>query len=661
MNPLYPLRDTVSRLRRRPFVGTAPSRATPFAHVRPSSIRPQTSTIRGTIPHLSIAIVADGHHDGRTLRCLTSIVANSPGCEYEILVIEGQTGEPCRGTIAEVPGVRYFTSAEPLSAVEALNTVCRAAEGTFVLQLDPEVELLPGAIDALVAVAERDALIGLVGAKLLTPDGRLFGAGGEVHAEGTAGLEGEGGDPADSAFRYLREVDFVPRGALLVRRSLWTAQGGFDPRMAPAEDIDLALRARESGYRVVYEPLAVMVRHGLPTGTTVLPQPFLTRWAEALRADRDRSAGRQVVLLIDQHLPHAGRGEASTMVLNLVDAFQRMDCVVKFHAADPRAEGEAQLLERRGVECLLTQEGFSFEDWTGRHAAEVDVALLLDAEQVLSAVPLLRQRGAGRIMYFGHELRFARLAAHQQCIGDPSIGTEVLRVFDLERRAWNDADVVLYPSTRDVARVRELVPQAHVQELLPCTFLAPAERTTVPAERTVLFCCNPGTDTQDLHWMLESVLRGVLEQAPETVRWYSNDPDAMQKGLRTQGIETAAAPWGRDLQRAIEGARVVVLPSLDCAEARRARLMALTQGIPVVARDLDGDAQALQVLQLLNDDSLWLTTSRRQATEAAERLSMDRLTRDLTALTRGESDSLPSTEGLSPRAGAADAHVDRAW
>ena len=82
--------------------------------------------------------------------------------------------------------------------------------------------------------------------------------------DGSAWNFGNGHNPAMPEYRYVKDVDYISGAAIMIRHDLWNELGGFDETFAPAycEDSDLAFSVRKKGYRVVYQPLSVVVSSG---------------------------------------------------------------------------------------------------------------------------------------------------------------------------------------------------------------------------------------------------------------------------------------------------------------------------------------------------------------------------------------------------------------
>jgi GT2 family glycosyltransferase len=146
----------------------------------------------------------------------------------------------------------------------------------YAVLLNNDAAVRPGWLAALLRPLE-DPQVGAVCSKLLLPDGRLNSAGGYLEANGYAHDRGFG-EPDDGRWDAPAEVAFACGAALALRMDAVRDVGGFDPRyFLYYEEVDLSWRLWLAGWKVVYEPAAVVVhRHSATTGAGSLRHTFWT-------------------------------------------------------------------------------------------------------------------------------------------------------------------------------------------------------------------------------------------------------------------------------------------------------------------------------------------------------------------------------------------------
>jgi GT2 family glycosyltransferase len=653
-----------------------PRRAAPPAAAPPVATAPAPEAIRLPRPEadpvVSILITSYGQVP-LTLRCLAALAADDPGVPVEILLSDDAAPDPDTASLARVRHLRLSRNPERLGYLRSVNALAAAARGEFLLLLNNDTEPRPGAVAAMLALLRARPDAGAVGAKLLWPDGRLQEAGGIVWRDGSAWNWGRGEDPERAEFNYVREVDYCSAAALMIPRAIFAALGGFDPAFAPAycEDSDLAFRLRAAGYKVLYQPEAVVVHvegasHGTdPTQGGKLHQTlnrarFLRRWGAELAARhapngqrvlraRERGFGRPLVLVVDHYVPEPDRDAGSRTVAGFLEALADSGAMVKFWPANGAdTPGYAAALRRRGVD-VLTGAG-SLPRWLARHGDELDLALLSRPEVALEALPALRRLSRARIVYYGHDLHFhrLRLAARRAGPRDTKGDAAAARMERIERWVWREVDRVLYPSDAEAITAAGMEPGIDARTVPAFGFAQFGAERDPPAGADILFVggfAHP-PNAEALDWFVGAILpriRAVVPAARLVIA--GSHPTQAVRALVGPGIVLHADVSAAALRDLYAAARVAVAPLLVGAGVKLKVVEALAEGTPLVttpigAQGLSGlpagiaasaEAFADAVAVLLTDDAAWRARNRAALAYARAELGMDAMRRGVLA------------------------------
>ena len=197
-----------------------------------------------------------------TAECVASIIRSEPRVSYELVIADDGSTDPDVARLGTIENVRFIAQPKNLGFLKNCNAAYGACRGRYVLLLNNDAQLLPGALDALVDVLESDPTVAAVGPKILYPNGRLQEAGCAVDRDGITTMVGLFADPKEPRYDYDRDVHYCSGAALLIRRDD-VGDVLFDETFMPAycEDVDLCLRLLARGRRVVYCSRAVVVHH----------------------------------------------------------------------------------------------------------------------------------------------------------------------------------------------------------------------------------------------------------------------------------------------------------------------------------------------------------------------------------------------------------------
>jgi GT2 family glycosyltransferase len=209
-------------------------------------------------------IVLMHNNAAMTRSCLESLSRAVTSIDHEIVLLDNASTEDTSELSECGNWFRSFKvcrSDANIPFSEVNNRGARHATGGLLLFLNNDVVVGGESIKHLVAPFRRDRAVGLTGAKLLFPDETRVQHAGIGHMIwGYPTNYGVGASPADE--RVSRGCErFALTGAMFcITRDIFDRVGGFDERYIwGVEDIDLCLKVRDAGLRIVYEPAAVSI------------------------------------------------------------------------------------------------------------------------------------------------------------------------------------------------------------------------------------------------------------------------------------------------------------------------------------------------------------------------------------------------------------------
>ena len=556
-------------------------------------------------PAVSVIVVVWNRAD-LTLACLRALTAQSD-VDTEVIVVDNASTDETRELLTRVAGATVLRNDANLGFTAGANLGAARARGEFLLFLNNDAELLPGALGQLVGTARRSPDIGAIGGKLVYPDGRLQEAGSIIWSDGSCEGYGRGGDPAAAEYDFERAVDFCSGALLLTPRAVFERLGGFDEAYRPAyyEDADYGVRLWLAGYLVVYQPRAVAIHREFGSeaaaGAAIAMQRerraiFVSRHAAwlAQQCARDKGAlaarshphRQPCVIWIDDAAPSARWGAGFPRAAAMLRALTDLGYPITVYATAGRGSSAPSAIEIAGGGPAGLA---AFLQARAGHAAAVIVSRPHNMQYLKAAVGADLWALGAPCVYDAEAVYAEREAGRRRLGAQPMTGPEARAALDAELRLTRGCGAVLVVSERE----RQLFAAAGSVATFVAGHAIEPRPTPRPFEqrRTILFVGAFGADSPN-----EDAVAFFCRDVLPALRAAGCDAPFVVAGAGIPGhlraLGDASVSWHADavdLTPVYDAARVFVAPTRFAAGIPLKILEAAASGVPVVATRLVAD------------------------------------------------------------------------
>ncbi len=558
------------------------------------------------------------YKQGELLRdCLASLheVLGPPGDFYEvILVVNGAQFEWTNSLVEVLRGVQVIDSPINLGFSGGYNLGASKARGDYIVLLNDDTVVLPNWLEPMIADVKRLENVGAVGSCNLSFEDTIEEAGSVIFSNGTT--MGVGRDmPADALeWDFVRDVDYLSASSMLLPRAAWEAVGGLNIRFHPAyhEDVDLCLRLKELGYRIIYEPRS-KVRHHVSQSSDQFWKDMLMqhnrdymaqRWVNEYRenlpapiswdemdfhVERAAQRARHVdkhVLLIDDLLPSTGIGAGFSRTVLMIEELVAANYVVTIaptYIANPRTSDQ---LRELGVRVIT-----ELEKYLERPEIVFD-AVVISRQTNAKYLDVVRHLQPQAALVMDHEsLYHVRIEREAAMATDPDeIARLTASAADAkaqENRSMAAADLNVCISEEEAAYVRSVTSSAPALVIEPRVAQIEPSPNTLEGRRDMVFVAGwmagPASPNVDaLRWFVEGVLPRVRREVPwARVRVTGASPPYNVRDLVSDGVSVLG--FVEDLRPLYASARAVIAPIRFGAGVKLKTVEALEYGVPTVA------------------------------------------------------------------------------
>ena len=612
---------------------------------KPGMSLPGLATHTSDEPVVSVIIPVYGKLE-YTLQCLESIAENLPQTAFEVIVIDDESPDGSADVIANIDGVRLIRNRGNLGFIRSCNRGAKEARGQYLHFLNNDTQVTPGWMDELVRTFGDFPGAGLVGSRLIYPDGRLQEAGGIIWQDGSAWNFGRFQDTSLPVYNYAREVDYCSGASIMVPKALFEDLGGFDEYYLPAycEDSDLALKLRERGCRVIYQPFSTVIHHeGVSSGTDISQGTkayqvensikLFKRWEKRLQAhqppgmDVDKARDRRAkhhVLVIDHCTPTPDQDAGSGTVYNLLLLLREMDFQVTFIPEDNflYLPGYTTLLQRTGIEVLYAPYVTTVEQHLKEHGGRYDLALLFRPGVVERHLKSIQKHSSkAKILYHTVDLHYLRMEREAKLQDDKSKKKAAAEMKQRELVAIQSVDATIVHSTTEQEILQPLVAGAPLH-VYPLIMDARGTSTSFAERKDIVFVGSyqhvPNVDA--VQYFVSEIMP-LLRKSLPGIRFYavgSKPPEEIQALASNDIIITG---FVEDLASLLDKTRVSVAPLRYGAGIKGKIGTAMAVGLPVVVTSL-----AAEGMSLTDGENILIADGAKEFSDAIVKVYQDEVT-----------------------------------
>lgn len=226
---------------------------------------------------VSIIIVTNDHRDFIE-RCIRSVLKQKCSYQKEIILIDNKSRDSTVNIVREkFPQVHVLQRSRKYGFAVNNNLAIRQSKGRYILLLNPDTEMSPGALQSLTIYMDSHTEVGVCGPQLRFPDGnlqyscrrfpnwqtflvrrsplRLFLRDSNINRHHLM---------TDVDHSHVQDVDWLLGACMCIRRDVFRDVGYFDERyFMYVEDIDFCLRIHRTGWKIYYVPTAKVMHHHL--------------------------------------------------------------------------------------------------------------------------------------------------------------------------------------------------------------------------------------------------------------------------------------------------------------------------------------------------------------------------------------------------------------
>lgn len=553
-----------------------------------------------------------------TYNCISSILNIDPVLPFEIIIADDLSTDKTKIIEKYIQNVITIHNDKKYNFLINCNRASKIAKGKYILFLNNDTKVNKEWLYSLFNLIESDDKIGMVGSKLIYPNGMLQEAGGIVFSNGECTNFGKGNLADLPEFNYVKEVDYISGASIIIRKSIWDNIGGFDERFSPAyyEDTDLAFEIRKNGYKVMYQPRSVVIhfegisngksiKSGIKQYQTINKYKFIQKWKRELVnqekksnifISRDRGYNKNRILVIDRFVPNFEKSAGERCTFMYLNLFKEIGLQVTFIGNDfKKIEPFTSILQQNGIEIIYGNVSYNnIEKWFKKNLRYFKYVYLQRPEISILYIDLIMKYFFGKIIYFAHDLHHVRLYREYNITHDEKKLEEGKDIEIIENVIFSKVDVIHVVGNYELNYLKEKYNDKIIRNI-PLFFysklLENIEKDFSKRNDLIFvgnFMHSPNIDA--MMWFAGTIFPNILEKFPDIILHIVGKRD-IEKIIKvnTTNVNFEGILSDEDLQALYLKCRIAIVPLRFGAGVKGKIIEAAYYQIPIVTTSIGGE------------------------------------------------------------------------
>ena len=564
-----------------------------------------------------VSIIIPVHNNFRyTYNCISSILKARPIVPYEIIIGNDMSKNSAKIIEKYVKNIIVYNNNNKNNYFMTCNEVAQFSRGKYILFLNNDTKVHKEWLISLLKLIESDKKIGMVGSKLIFPNGKIQEAGGIVWNNGEYFRFGNGYFFDLPEFNYVKEVDYISGVSILIRKSIWDKIGGFDKRYIPAfyGDIDFAFELRKNGYKVMYQPKSVVEydekiskRNNLSSGIKkyqiINKKKFVEKWKNDLKYQKEqgnnflsRDRGNNRIFVIDSIIPSYNKNAGFRCTFMYLNLFKEIGLQVTFLPNDfQKVEPYTTILQQKGIEVLYGDwYQKNIENWLKNNLKYFNYVYLQRPEIGQKYIDLIRQYFSRKIFYFAHDMHYIRLSREYNITHDEKKLELSKMLKKIEMDIFSKVDIIHVVGNYEYQILKEKFDKKIIRNIPIYIYdkqLSNIEKDFSKRKDLIFvggFLHSPNKDA--VLWFSQYIYPKIVDRFQDMI-WHivgSNIPDEIIK-LESKNIKIEGFLSDEDLYSLYQKCRIAIVPLRFGAGVKGKIVEAAYNQIPIVTTSIGGE------------------------------------------------------------------------